>query len=260
MHKQRRAGTARDSRNNTSQALASSPAESSNHVHDRHRFVSFVPRQLAACSVYFSEFDSRTGKLQQMLVDVLSQLEQLRSEIQQNSCSATSHSGGTMSTPHSPLADHEAHQHHQHHHHHHLSAYSIPIFHVVVDLLNIIGVAIMVFSTVGVIIPVILNILPSFFLHTLSPTAQESILTCRMQLSRGIMLGMDFMVGADVIETVFGEVDMVKLILVVAIRSWLGWERGKEMEHMTHELQHWKKAQGALLEKLGDDINVKNFA
>ncbi|EKX37594.1 hypothetical protein GUITHDRAFT_154924, partial [Guillardia theta CCMP2712] len=183
-------------------------------------------------------FMTCSGKLQQMMVDVLSQVEQLRNEMQRssNSCSAPSHNGGVMSSSHA--------HHGGHHHHHHmsLSAYSIPIFHVVVDLLNIIGVAIMVFSTMGVIIPVIRDILPGFFLHSLSATAQESILTCRMQLSRGIMLGMDFMVGADVIETVFGEVDMVKLILVVAIRSWLGWERGKEMEHMTHELQHWKKA------------------
>jgi len=37
------------------------------------------------------------------------------------------------------------------------------------------------------------------------------------------------MVGADVIETLCGNADVVKIMCIVAIRSFLGWERGKEM-------------------------------
>lgn len=51
-----------------------------------------------------------------------------------------------------------------------------------------------------------------------------------MQLSRGLLLGMDIMVVSDVIETLCGQVDLVKLLVIVAVRSWLGYERTKEMQ------------------------------
>ena len=41
--------------------------------------------------------------------------------------------------------------------------------------------------------------------------------------------------------------DVIKIMCIVAIRSFLGWERGKEMAHMQHEVDHWKKAHNALL-------------
>ena len=41
--------------------------------------------------------------------------------------------------------------------------------------------------------------------------------------------------------------DVVKIMCIVAIRSFLGWERGKEMAHMQHEVDAWKKAHNALL-------------
>ena len=51
------------------------------------------------------------------------------------------------------------------------------------------------------------------------------------------MLGMDFLVAADVIETLLHEIDLVKLLCIVGVRSWLGFERAKEFEHMAHELK-----------------------
>ena len=60
--------------------------------------------------------------------------------------------------------------------------------------------------------------------------SSRKILLARMQLSRGLLLGMDIMVVSDVIETLCGQVDLVKLLVIVAVRSWLGYERTKEMQ------------------------------
>jgi uncharacterized membrane protein len=57
-----------------------------------------------------------------------------------------------------------------------------------------------------------------------------------MQLSRGLLLGMDIMVVSDVIETLCGQVDLVKLLVIVAVRSWLGYERTKEMQARPPEI------------------------
>lgn len=62
------------------------------------------------------------------------------------------------------------------------------------------------------------------------PQICRKILECRLQLSRGLILGMDIMVVSDIIETLCGHVDLVKLVVIVAVRSWLGYERAKEME------------------------------
>ena len=51
-----------------------------------------------------------------------------------------------------------------------------------------------------------------------------------MQLARGIMLGMDFMVAADVVETLLHQVDLLKLLCIISIRSWLGFERARESD------------------------------
>ena len=36
------------------------------------------------------------------------------------------------------------------------------------------------------------------------------------------------------------QVDLVRLVVIVAVRSWLGWERNKEMSHMSHEYESWR--------------------
>lgn len=139
----------------------------------------------------------------------------------------------------------------------HFSLYelALPYFHIIIDSLNIVGVVVM-FVTVLAVLPTMLReVLPSMFAN-----ADEDFkhshghrhgLHVRITLSRGIMLGLDFMVGADVIETLCGNADVVKIMCIVAIRSFLGWERGKEMAHMQHEVDHWKKAQTALLSTIG---------
>ncbi len=66
------------------------------------------------------------------------------------------------------------------------------------------------------------------------------------------MLGMDFMVAADVVETLLHQIDLVKLLCIIAIRSWLGFERSKEAEHISHEISNWKKAHPLLAKNLGD--------
>eukprot|EP00286_Rhodomonas_abbreviata_P014807 CAMPEP_0181337300 /NCGR_PEP_ID=MMETSP1101-20121128/27934_1 /TAXON_ID=46948 /ORGANISM="Rhodomonas abbreviata, Strain Caron Lab Isolate" /LENGTH=220 /DNA_ID=CAMNT_0023447763 /DNA_START=134 /DNA_END=797 /DNA_ORIENTATION=- len=118
----------------------------------------------------------------------------------------------------------------------------------------------MVFAALGVMPSLLFEIVPGMFHHERAVSSHGRVLQCRMQLSRGVMLGMDFMVASDVVETLCGHVDILKLICIVAIRSWLGWERGKEVQHMTHELDHWKKAQNALLSSLGEDVNDSNMS
>ena len=66
------------------------------------------------------------------------------------------------------------------------------------------------------------------------------------------MLGMDFMVAADVVETLLHQIDLVKLFCIRAIRSWLGFERSKEAQHISHELNSWKP-QPLLAKEFGDN-------
>ena len=60
------------------------------------------------------------------------------------------------------------------------------------------------------------------------------------------------MVAADVIETLLHQIDLVKLLCIIAIRSWLGFERSKEAQHISHEIDHWKKAHPLLAKEFGD--------
>jgi uncharacterized membrane protein len=121
------------------------------------------------------------------------------------------------------------------------------------ESLSAVGVAVMVLAAVGIIPLIITDILPVFFRPKQNrPDAQGSILLCRMQLARGIMLGMDFMVAADVVETLLHQIDLVKLLCIIAIRSWLGFERSKEAEHISHEISNWQKAHPLLAKNLGD--------
>ena len=69
------------------------------------------------------------------------------------------------------------------------------------------------------------------------------------------MLGMDFMVAADVVETLLHQIDLVKLLCIIAIRSWLGFERSKEAQHISHEINNWKKAHPLLAKEFGDILS-----
>mmetsp|Transcript_1443 Transcript_1443/g.3203 ORF Transcript_1443/g.3203 Transcript_1443/m.3203 type:complete len:294 (-) Transcript_1443:285-1166(-) len=204
--------------------------------------------------------------MQAMVTGLSAQLDSIKREVTEamtryhslqvlNGHGADSH--GMNHTVHA--ADHHA-DHHAEHAHFSLAAYTVPFFHVFIDLSNAIGVAIMVFAALGVFPSLLREIIPGMFCNEKASASHGRVLQCRMQLSRGIMLGMDFMVASDVVETLCGHVDILKLICIVAIRSWLGWERGKEVEHMSHELEHWKKAQNALLTALGSDVTQLNIS
>lgn len=160
---------------------------------------------------------------------------------------------GTCSTTNG----HDALSHGADHGHHHisLSELALPYFHMIIDSLNIIGVMIFVVTVVAVLPTMFMEVLPSMFARAHEETRKTDGhghgLHVRIMLSRGIMLGLDFMVGADIIETLCGSADIIKIMCIVAIRSFLAWERGKEMTHMEHEIDHWKKAKKALLKEIG---------
>mmetsp|Transcript_12851 Transcript_12851/g.32366 ORF Transcript_12851/g.32366 Transcript_12851/m.32366 type:complete len:259 (+) Transcript_12851:87-863(+) len=139
-------------------------------------------------------------------------------------------------------------------HHFSLATTTVPYYHLLVDCLNVLGVAIMVIGVLGIMPTVILEIFPNCFFLKKADQNQGRMLECRLQLSRGLILGMDLMVVSDVIETLCGHVDLVKLVVIVAVRSWLGYERNKEMQHMEHEFHTWQKASEGLgkhLQQLG---------
>jgi uncharacterized membrane protein len=153
-------------------------------------------------------------------------------------------------------------QHHDHaaahdrgaHHEHHASLLlSVWMIRFIAESLSAIGVAVMVLAAVGLIPLILTDVIPFFFRPRQNrPDAQGSMLLCRMQLARGIMLGMDFMVAADVVETLLHQIDLVKLLCIIAIRSWLGFERAKEAQHISHEISNWEKAHPLLAKNLGD--------
>jgi uncharacterized membrane protein len=155
--------------------------------------------------------------------------------------------------------DHGAHHGHGHdpHMQHASLVLSVTMIRFISESLSAVGVAVMVLAAVGTIPLIITDILPFFFRPKKQnrPDAQCSILFCRMQLARGIMLGMDFMVAADVVETLLHQIDLVKLLCIIAIRSWLGFERSKEAQHISHEISDWKKAHPLLAKNLGDVLD-----
>uniref|UniRef100_A0A6U2CGF9 EF-hand domain-containing protein n=1 Tax=Hemiselmis andersenii TaxID=464988 RepID=A0A6U2CGF9_HEMAN len=149
-------------------------------------------------------------------------------------------------------------------HHFSLATTTVPWFHMLVDCLNLLGVLIMVIGVLGILPTVLFEIFPNCFSLNKADQNQGRMLECRLQLSRGLILGMDLMVVSDVIETLCGHVDLVKLVVIVAVRSWLGYERNKEMEHMEHEFHTWQKASEGLGKHLAKgsgnlDDKIKNL-
>jgi uncharacterized membrane protein len=102
---------------------------------------------------------------------------------------------------------------------------------------NAIGLLIIVTTMLGIVPALVVHILPGMISSSeKSKKIQFHLwLESRMQLARGVILGMDLFVASDVVETLLHEVDLVKLFCVIAVRSWLGYERNKELEHMTKE-------------------------
>jgi len=162
-----------------------------------------------------------------------------------------------MTQSHAAHAHAHSHKHEDHHYHWSIKATTTPWYHIIIDVFNFLGVAIMVISALGTIPMMLVHVLPAMVMngHGDATYSTTYVLKARMQLGRGIMLGMDFMVTSDVIETLCGEIDIVKLICIVVVRSWLGYERSKEVEHMSHELDHWNKAQQQLLNTIGTSLD-----
>jgi uncharacterized membrane protein len=109
--------------------------------------------------------------------------------------------------------------------------------HFVVFSFNAIGLFIIVVTMLGIVPALVVHILPGMIAGTEKGKKLRihHWLESRMQLARGLILGMDLFVASDVVETLLHEVDLVKLFCVIAVRSWLGYERNKELEHMTKE-------------------------
>ena len=109
---------------------------------------------------------------------------------------------------------------------------------MIIDSLNIVGVVIMFTSVLAVLPTVITEVMPSMFAWEHEDrrhgNGHKHALHVRIMLSRGILLGLDFMVASDIIETLCGNTDIIKIMCIVAIRSFLGWERGKEVQHVSH--------------------------
>jgi len=108
-----------------------------------------------------------------------------------------------------------------HHGHFSLAELALPYFHIIIDSLNIIGVCIMFVSVLAVLPTVITQVLPSMFAYAHEDArhmqGHRHGLHVRITLSRGIMLGLDFMVGADVIETLAGCVERRQRLQMPAI-------------------------------------------
>jgi len=181
---------------------------------------------------------------------------------------AGSTSGSTCKNPHEnhdAHADAHAHGHASTHAHAHahghfsIAEIAMPYLHAIVDSLNILGVFIMVMGVIAVLPTMIRHVFPGMFDRD-HHHGHGHVLHVRLMMSRAIMLGLDMMVGADIIETLFGHVDIIKIMCIVAIRSFLAWERGKEAEHMTHEMEHWKKSTKALLKEISGGKAFKDMS
>jgi uncharacterized membrane protein len=101
------------------------------------------------------------------------------------------------------------------HGHFSLAAMVLPIFHIVIDSLNIIGVFVMFVSLLAVLPTLFLTVLPAMFASSddeeIIGRGHRQQLHVRMTMSKGIMLGLDLMVGADIIETLIGNSDIFKV-------------------------------------------------
>eukprot|EP00281_Chroomonas_sp_CCMP1168_P000936 CAMPEP_0206276778 /NCGR_PEP_ID=MMETSP0047_2-20121206/36488_1 /ASSEMBLY_ACC=CAM_ASM_000192 /TAXON_ID=195065 /ORGANISM="Chroomonas mesostigmatica_cf, Strain CCMP1168" /LENGTH=312 /DNA_ID=CAMNT_0053706319 /DNA_START=245 /DNA_END=1184 /DNA_ORIENTATION=+ len=191
------------------------------------------------------------GGLSKQIGDVLLQIQQLRSDLLQ---SLSHHAEKHVA------AQHGGHG-HPHIDVHRLSLQhdTIPVFHLIVDLFNILGVLVIVVCTLGILPTLVYHIFPLAFNLTDTRKLHGKMLECRLQLSRGLILGMDLMVASDVVETLCGQVDLVKLVVIVAVRSWLGYERNHEMAHMTHEYDEIRKKTSSALKSHMGDVTKENL-
>ena len=126
--------------------------------------------------------------------------------------------------------------HHKQCHRHASDELYLELIRVTVLVFNLLGLSIMVISTLGVLPGLLAHTIPNMFSSTGDQRKNHNAwLRVRMHLARGLILGMDLMVVSDVIETLMHEVDLIKLFCIIAARSWLSYERTKEFEHMAHE-------------------------
>jgi uncharacterized membrane protein len=64
-------------------------------------------------------------------------------------------------------------------------------------------------------------------------TSEEMYRTCRQRVGRGLVLGLEVLVAADIIETVAIEPTFTSigvLAMIVVVRTFLGWSLAVELE------------------------------
>ena len=113
------------------------------------------------------------------------------------------------------------------------------IIHSTAHCIDCLGLLMIVVAIVSILPSVMLKIIPGMIFNSedskVVKANHDAWLRARLQFSRGLILGMDFMVAADVVETLMSEIDLLKLVSIIAMRSWLGYERSKEFESLEHE-------------------------
>jgi uncharacterized membrane protein len=168
--------------------------------------------------------DSKVAKL--ILDEISTHIHSMRESL---AAKLSNHQGSTGASAHSV--------HHAVHDEGFIMKAYYEFVHFVVFGFNAIGLFIIVATMIGIIPALLRHILPGMIAN--SEKAKKlhfhHWLESRMQFARGLILGMDLFVASDVVETLLHEVDLVKLFCVIAVRSWLGFERNKELEHMAKE-------------------------
>lgn len=130
------------------------------------------------------------------------------------------------------------------------------VYHFIIDVFNLVGVCILCFAALGILPGLVTNIIPAMFWRIDPHLAHGRYLKARMQLGRGIMLAMDFMVASDILETLLGTPgiwNIIKILCIVAVRSWLGYERYTEVHHMEKEYKTWEQSFAVLPD---DDVSM----
>ena len=96
---------------------------------------------------------------------------------------------------------------------------------------NIIGISLMLLLSAST--------LPPLLRATLRSDGSVSTLSARLRLSRAVAVGIDFLVLADLIESLtvseHGWSALLKLAAVLLIRAFISWERMIETGHVSAE-------------------------
>jgi len=93
--------------------------------------------------------------------------------------------------------------------------------------IGLLGVAVIVLGIVFAVAALLRD------MATRKATAAEMYRACRQRVGRGLILGLEILVAADIVETVALEptfADVGVLAVIVAVRTFLGWSLAVELE------------------------------